>query len=367
VKRGQRRAGTRTIAWTAFLACVCPPALAVEPESVPAGSLVAELPERRPPPAPGLYGADWLLATARHSPGLLGPLSIGSPDAGLLLNPRPFPQGPYWTIRDPRRAWATDETIDFVTTAIEAVEARYPGSPRLLVGHISSPEGGRLGRHRSHQTGRDVDLGFYYRRGPVDTFLPARRVDLDLPRTWALVRALVTETDLDRIFVDRTLVGALYQHALAEGEDRAWLDEVFGRAPGGPKGLIQHERLHRDHLHVRFHNPRAQEHARVVYPVLVETGAAPPPTVTHRVRSGETLGSLARRYGTSVGAIRAANGLRGSLLRAGRSYVIPVRRAPRDDGPVVVPPRRLPPEWVARGEGELPAETREPDSVVDSQ
>ena len=46
----------------------------------------------------------------------------------------------------------------------------------------------------------------------------------------------------------------------------------------------------------------------------------------HVVRRGETLGALARRYGTSVGAIMAANGLHDPRqLRAGRSIVIPSR------------------------------------------
>ena len=50
-----------------------------------------------------------------------------------------------------------------------------------------------------------------------------------------------------------------------------------------------------------------------------------PDIVTHRVRSGETLGSIARRYGTSVAAIRSANGMRGSMLRIGQRLRIPVR------------------------------------------
>jgi len=257
----------------------------------------------------------------------------------------PFPEGPFWTVRDAREAWGTDETIGYIVTAIEAVEARYPGSPRLVIGDISNPRGGRLNRHRSHQTGRDADIGFYFHRGEVDTFRAARKKDLDLPRTWALVRALVTETDVDRIFVDRSLIAVLFAQAVAEGEDRVWLNDIFGRA--GEKGIIQHERRHKDHFHVRFFNPRAQEHGRIVYPVLVETGAAPPPTVKHRVRRGETMGSLARRYGTSASAIRAANGLRSTRLRAGRSYIIPIRRVPPDGGPVVIPPRRLPPELMA--------------------
>jgi penicillin-insensitive murein endopeptidase len=303
-----------------------------------------------------------LLVAAQRDPAALGPLSIGTPDAGLLLNPRPFPEGSFWTVRDPREAWGTDETIGYIVTAIEAVEARYPGSPRLVIGDLSNPKGGRLNRHRSHQAGRDADIGFYYRRGEVDTFLAARKKDLDLPRTWALVRALITETDVDRIFVDRSLISMLHAQALAEGEDRGWLNDVFGRSED--KGVVQHERRHRDHMHVRFHNPRAQEHGRIVYPILVETGAAPPPTVKHRVRWGETLGSLARRYGTSVSAIRAANGLRGTRLRAGRSYTIPIRRLPPDEGPVVIPPRRLPPERVTTASVAAPTETTDADGAA---
>jgi murein endopeptidase len=355
---------TRTLA-IALLAGLCGVSAPVRasdgPDTPPTTGVAADLPPiaTAPPPASGAPPADpvateWaspqtaeaLLVTAQVDPRALGPLSIGTPDSGLLLNPVPLLPGPFWTIRDPSESWGTEETIDFVVTAIEAVEARYPGSPRLVIGDLSNPRGGKLDRHRSHQAGRDADIGFYFQRGEVKSFLAPRKKDLDLPRTWALVRALVTETDIDRIFLDRSLIAVLYQHALSEGEDRSWLNDIFGRT--SEKGIIQHERRHKDHLHVRFYNALAQERGRIVYPVLVETGAAPPPMVKHRVRQGETLGSLARRYGTSVNAIRAANGLRSSQLRAGRSYTIPIRRTPPDSGPVVVPPRRLPPQMQAR-------------------
>ena len=134
----------------------------------------------------------------------------------------PMPSGPYWKVRNPLEAFGTAETIGYLVTAIEAVEARFPGSPRVVVGDLSRPDGGRLNRHRSHQAGRDVDLGFYYARGEARDFQIARQRDLDLPRTWALVRALVTETDVDRIFVDRSLIAVLYAYARdEEKEDRA--------------------------------------------------------------------------------------------------------------------------------------------------
>ncbi len=285
-----------------------------------------------------------LLALAGRNPADLGPLSIGDPNAGLLVNPLPFPEGPYWRIRNRLESYGTAETIESIVTAIESVEARFPGSPRVVIGDISRPDGGRLNRHRSHQAGRDADVGLYYSRGELPDFATARKQDLDLPRTWTLVRALITETDVDRIFLDRSLIAVLYAYARdQEDEDLDWLRDVFGRRGDGSKGIIQHERRHRNHMHVRFFNPRAQEYGRIVYPELVREGVVPPPMIRHRVVRGETIGHLAARYGTSVAAIRQANGLRSTTLRAGRSYLIPVHRVPAQSSPVVVPARRLPP------------------------
>jgi len=83
--------------------------------------------------------------------------------------------------------------------------------------------------------------------------------------------------------------------------------------------------------------------AMAAYRGLVEAGLLPPPVVAYRVRPGETLSTLAARFGTSANAIRAANGMRSSFLRAGRRYSIPLRRIPEEGQPIVVPPRRLPP------------------------
>lgn len=46
-------------------------------------------------------------------------------------------------------------------------------------------------------------------------------------------------------------------------------------------------------------------------------------TSTYRVRSGDNLWTISRRFGTSVAAIQHANGLRGSALKVGQTLTIP--------------------------------------------
>lgn len=43
----------------------------------------------------------------------------------------------------------------------------------------------------------------------------------------------------------------------------------------------------------------------------------------YEIRQGDTLSSIASRYNTSVASIRSANGIRGNLIRAGQSVLIP--------------------------------------------
>ena len=50
---------------------------------------------------------------------------------------------------------------------------------------------------------------------------------------------------------------------------------------------------------------------------------AKPKTTRHTVRSGDNLYNIAKRYGTTVGAIQKANGIKGSIIRPGQSLAIP--------------------------------------------
>lgn len=286
-----------------------------------------------------------LRALWKSAPEKLGCMSFGFADEGRLLNAERFPASPDWTVVSPEAAWATPEAIQFVSAAIREVRRRHPDAPPLRVNQFSAREGGYLRPHKSHQNGRDVDLAFYY-PGPDPIRVREREKHIDVPLNWELVKALVTLTDVQVILMDRRVQKVLYDHALRTGEDKAWLDSIF-RAP---RPLVQHARRHRDHLHVRFFAPRSQELGRRVTPLLAER---PDQNLAlHRVKRGDTLGAIARRYGSSVEALRKANRISGSLLRISQVLKVPLRgpctRCPVPPAPVV-PPRRLPPAPVASG------------------
>ncbi len=284
-------------------------------------------------------------AIVETDPASLGTLSIGSASSGILLNGIVMPDGPDWEVVLPAEALGTAETIAFIRTAIEKVNEIYPGSPPVSIGDISDAEGGRLNRHVSHQAGRDVDIGFYYKNGRGRWHESGTAANLDLPRNWALVRALLLCTDVETIFLDSRIQRLLYAHALSLGEDKAWLDRVFRNIKGARDARICHATGHRTHYHVRFYNPLAQELGRRAYPHLLRLGKVKPPvfTVRHTVRTGETLGHIARRYGVSVRAIQQYNGLPSTLIRAGRSYRIPLKGvAAPPSGPPAVPARLIP-------------------------
>lgn len=57
---------------------------------------------------------------------------------------------------------------------------------------------------------------------------------------------------------------------------------------------------------------------------------APQPTwATHRISRGDSLGGIARRYGTTINALREANNMHGNKIVAGRSLVVPLRKTSR--------------------------------------
>jgi LysM repeat protein/murein endopeptidase len=275
-------------------------------------------------------------------PDQLGSMSVGFTESGSQLNAVQFPRdGGPWVVVNPDEAWGSRETIDFVMAAAKQVAERMPGAP-LRVNDISKKDGGWLRPHKSHQSGRDVDLGLFYPDNAKCS--RAREKCMDVARNWTLVRALVTTGDVQMILVDKRIQAVLYEHALAIGEDKAWLDSLFH---AGADALIKHARRHRDHFHVRYFAARSQELGRRVQPLLAMRPEHN--LMVHRIRSGDSLGKIAAKYGTTVNALKKANGMKNTFLRAGQSLRIPLRGPCTScpvPPPVVVPPRRLPPDML---------------------
>jgi penicillin-insensitive murein endopeptidase len=131
------------------------------------------------------------------------------------------------------------------------------------------------------------------------------------------------------------------------GEDATWVEQVF-QGKGSVRAIIHHAPGHDTHLHLRFFNPIAQETARRCYPALARHGLvkAPEQYLTHKAKKNETLAMIAKKYGSSVRAIRDANGLRSNLIHEQAVYRIPVSgggaRIPHLER-VRIPARRPPP------------------------
>ena len=189
-----------------------------------------------------------------------GSASIGMPWRGKLQGGQQLPTGVGYTVRRPLRTWGAPHAVGYVQQAIASVRSEFPQLHDLSVGDMSKHGGGKIDDHRSHQSGLDIDIGFYFTTVPATYPTSFALADdaLDLDATWALVAAFAnqaTEPDGVRvIFLDHQVAGRLYRFALGRGVDQATLDAMF-EFPHGKRagvGLIRHEPHHADHLHVRY-------------------------------------------------------------------------------------------------------------------
>lgn len=308
-----------------------------EPDAPSAGAPSA------PVPFAELSDAE-IQAKLRDDIGALGPMSIGGAHGGVLVAGVRMPEGASWELVSPGLAWGTQETIDALTRAIDEVAARFPDGPKVFIGDLSRKGGGHLPPHVSHQSGRDVDVGYYLTEGHR-WYATAKASNLDKARTWHLIRTLIAESDVDLILVDTQIQKILKAYALEIGEDPGWLDQVFQVGGKSRRPIVFHAKGHATHLHVRFYSPAAQELGRRAYRFLLARRLVTPPTrfITHTVKSGETLSHLALRYKVTPEVIKKANGMKKDTLRADKAYKIPQTGGIAMPARVVVPARRVPP------------------------
>ncbi len=197
--------------------------------------------------------------------------SVGAPWDGQLQSPSRLPEGDGYHIRRPWRSFGTERTVELVQRAITDTIEAFPDKHVLAIGDLSAEHGGQITEHHSHQSGRDADIGLYYKEKPASypaSFVAATEDNLDCAATWGLISAFVAEAGEDGgvqvMFLDFKVQGILYRWALEHDVSEAHLEHVFqfphGR--GASAGMIRHEPNHDNHLHVRFKCPSGDTSCR---------------------------------------------------------------------------------------------------------
>lgn len=236
------------------------------------------------------------------------PASVGAPNAGVLHAGEHLDETsiirvvPAFAGRDYR--WGLPSLVRGLERAASLVNKRFPDS-MLSVGDMSRKSGGEIGHHKSHQSGRDVDVGFYMtdREGSplyaqrfvpfdgdgVSSAMPSAR--FDDARNWTLIEALITDPSLrmQRVFVSAPLRSRL----LKEAERRnvpLWIRLRAAQLLQQPKTGVPHD----NHFHIRIGCPPGQEAYCEVSP-RTPSRAAPPPTPAPRNRYGTTQAPAAAR------------------------------------------------------------------------
>lgn len=182
------------------------------------------------------------------------PSGEGSEHQGSLHNGVRLPFSEQYELKRPALNYGSPQTIAAVRRIADAYWKKS-GGHKLLFGDLSRVGGGPLVGHRSHQQGRDIDIGIPLRTGErYDRFVTATRQNLHHERAWLLVKELVNDPNFAFVFVDMSIQAELYNYALRNGESEAFLREIFQypRVPRDRYGIIRHFRGHVDHFHIRF-------------------------------------------------------------------------------------------------------------------
>lgn len=180
--------------------------------------------------------------------------SYGTANRGRLFNGVAMQSVPGMRVRNVARAYGTKRVIQLLEAAAFDMRARWPDAPDIEIGDISFPNGGRMRPHKSHQSGRDIDLS-YYHRGNVETgFRVLDAETFDGAKNWHIFKTLIDTNEVEYIFVDYKLQKVLYEYATSIGYTPDELAPIL-QYPGSSKSqsaIIRHARGHADHWHIRF-------------------------------------------------------------------------------------------------------------------
>ncbi len=182
--------------------------------------------------------------------------SLGAPNRGKLEGAVPLPEGESWRLRQHRaRVYGNHVMVESLVQAFEAYGAAYSDPPQVRLGDLSDRNGGRLAPHKSHRSGRDVDIGYVLRPGfrGERYWQRADEESFDAEKNWFLVKALIETGNVQQIFMSVRLQKLILP--LAERElSPEQMARYFRRANPDPRSpsIIKHWKGHLDHMHVRF-------------------------------------------------------------------------------------------------------------------
>jgi len=211
-----------------------------------------------------------LPARFSRSPYSLMSLSVGYPNDGWQLRAKQLRASDALRIKSNsvQHSYGHPALILMLQRSAREVADAYPGSV-MVVGDVSAKDGGALDGHRSHQSGRDADVGFYARDWKGRPFAPERFVaygadgkatnypglHFDDERNWALVVSWLRDgrAGVSHVFVSRSLRERLLAHG-RKTSPRALVDRIANLLRQ-PKNASAHD----DHFHVRISCPARQE------------------------------------------------------------------------------------------------------------
>ncbi len=179
--------------------------------------------------------------------------SKGRPQMGRLINGVQLPESDLYTRRNAHGLWGSSHALLNLQLAIANFRHDSGFEGEVIIGAISRPRGGRFYPHRSHQSGRDVDIRLPVLPGVGRKSNPWPE-EVDWDATWGLVDALVETEQIKFIFLERKLHRWLYEAARRANASHnrlsALIDSYDKRRY--THAIIRHAKGHDAHIHVRF-------------------------------------------------------------------------------------------------------------------
>ena len=188
--------------------------------------------------------------------------SVGSPSSGKLINGEKLPTGPGYTYGRRPHIYGTNETITLLIECVGKFRRKHPKAPTVIVGNLSRRKGGHLDPHKSHQSGRDFDMGYMHKKKfqPVNSMIGTNQKNMAPRLTWDLMWSFLDTGRVKNIFVDYDVQKVLYEHLKKRNFTKRYLKKTFQYPRGkGAEAVIKHVKGHHHHMHVRFFCPKGDK------------------------------------------------------------------------------------------------------------